>query len=79
MSPLQFGGISVGTAWQEYTPPSDKKASFKLLDAFVAAGGVSIDTANGYSDEQSETWIGEWMKERGNRDRLVISTKYTTE
>lgn len=30
-------------------------------------------------DEQSETILGEWMAERGNRDRLVIATKYTTE
>ncbi len=29
------------------------------------------------SQEESETWIGEWMKARGNRDRMVIATKYT--
>ena len=62
-SPLLFGGISLGqyfvlgvriqlmlgTAWHEYQPPTDKEKSFKLLDAFVAAGGNFFDTANGYS------------------------------
>lgn len=28
--------------------------------------------------EESEKWIGEWMKKRGNRDQMVIATKYTT-
>jgi aryl-alcohol dehydrogenase-like predicted oxidoreductase len=38
-----------GTAWHEYQPPTDKEKSFKLLDAYVAAGGNFFDTANGYS------------------------------
>ena len=28
--------------------------------------------------EESEIWIGEWMKERKNRDQMVIATKFTT-
>ncbi|KAF5855178.1 hypothetical protein ETB97_009755 [Aspergillus alliaceus] len=48
----------------------DKESSFKLLDAFVEAGGNFIDTANNYQDEQSEAWIGEWMASRKNRDQL---------
>jgi aryl-alcohol dehydrogenase-like predicted oxidoreductase len=56
-----------------------KEESFKLLDAFYEAGGNFIDTANNYQDEQSETWIGEWMTERKNRDQLVIATKFTTD
>jgi aryl-alcohol dehydrogenase-like predicted oxidoreductase len=35
-------------------------------------------SANNYQDEESEQWIGEWMKERGNRDEIVIATKFTT-
>lgn len=38
-----------GDAWHEYTPGLDKEKSFGLLDAFLAAGGVSIDTASGYN------------------------------
>ncbi|KAF2269816.1 putative aryl-alcohol dehydrogenase Aad14 [Lojkania enalia] len=41
------------------------------------AGGNFIDTANGYQDEQSETWLGEWMKARNNRDQMIIATKYS--
>jgi aryl-alcohol dehydrogenase-like predicted oxidoreductase len=62
-SPILFGGISlglflfledkielmIGTAWHEYQPPTDKEKSFKLLDAYVAAGGNFFDTANAYS------------------------------
>jgi aryl-alcohol dehydrogenase-like predicted oxidoreductase len=35
-------------------------------------------SANNYQEEESEQWIGEWMKERGNRDEIVIATKFTT-
>jgi aryl-alcohol dehydrogenase-like predicted oxidoreductase len=28
--------------------------------------------------EESETWIGEWMASRKNRDEMVIATKFTT-
>lgn len=34
--------------------------------------------ANNYQDEESETWIGEWMQKKGNRDQIVLATKYTT-
>jgi aryl-alcohol dehydrogenase-like predicted oxidoreductase len=56
-----------------------KEASFKLLDTFFEAGGNFIDTASNYQNEQSETWIGEWMVERKNRDQIVIATKYTND
>ena len=53
-----------------------------MLDAFVAAGGNFIDTADAYAawipggtGGESETIIGEWMDERGNRDEIVIATK----
>ena len=49
-----------------------------MLDAYCDAGGNFIDTSNNYQDEQSEKWIGEWMKERGNRDLIVLATKFTT-
>jgi len=55
-----------------------KEESFALLDAFHAAGGNFIDTANNYQDEESETWLGEWMASRKIRDEIVIATKFTT-
>lgn len=79
VSPLQLGGMSIGDAWSAFMGSTSKEQSFALLDAYVAAGGNFIDTANNYQDEQSETWLGEWMELRKNRDRLVLATKYTTD
>ncbi|KAJ5112139.1 aryl-alcohol dehydrogenase AAD14 [Penicillium argentinense] len=79
VSPLQLGAMSIGNAWAESMGSMSKEESFKLLDAFHEAGGNFIDTANNYQDEQSETWIGEWMAQRKNRDQLVIATKFTTD
>lgn len=56
----------------------DKSTSFEVLDAFFDLGGNFIDTANAYQCEESEEWIGEWMEKKGNRDQMVIATKYTT-
>jgi aryl-alcohol dehydrogenase-like predicted oxidoreductase len=71
--------MSIGEAWKEGMGSMDKEHSFKLLDAFWEAGGNFIDTASNYQDDDSEKWIGEWAKERGLRDQLVIATKYTTQ
>ena len=57
--------------------------SFAVLDAYAAAGGNFLDTADSYSvwvdghpGGESETIIGRWMKARGNRDRLIVATKF---
>ncbi|PFH60845.1 hypothetical protein XA68_10252 [Ophiocordyceps unilateralis] len=44
----------------------------------IAWTGNFIDTANNYQFQQSEMWVGEWMKKRGNREQMVIATKFTT-
>jgi aryl-alcohol dehydrogenase-like predicted oxidoreductase len=60
----------------------DREAAFRLLDFYVEQGGNLIDTANfyaawlpGFKGGESEGVIGAWMKERGNRDKLNISSK----
>jgi aryl-alcohol dehydrogenase (NADP+) len=59
----------------------DEQRSFEVLDAYVAAGGNFIDTANSYGRRgpggagESERIIGRWIASRGNRDELVIATK----
>jgi aryl-alcohol dehydrogenase-like predicted oxidoreductase len=75
VSPLCLGANVFG--WT-----ADEDASFAVLDAYTAAGGNFIDTADGYGDwvegnprGQSERIIGRWMAARGNRDELVIATK----
>lgn len=73
--PLVLGGNVFGWA-------ADRDESFAVLDAFVEAGGSQIDTADSYSrwvpgnsGGESETIIGDWLTERGNRDQLFIGTK----
>lgn len=78
VSPYFLGGMSIGEAWKEWMGSMNKEQSFKLLDTFFEAGGNAIDTANNYQNEESEQWIGEWMEARGNRDQMVIATKFTT-
>ncbi|KAJ8699765.1 putative aryl-alcohol dehydrogenase aad14 [Pleurotus ostreatus] len=79
VSPLQLGAMSIGDKWEAYGMGAmNKEASFKLLDAYYEKGGNFIDTANNYQDESSEEIIGEWMESRGNRDEIVVATKYTT-
>lgn len=60
----------------------DQATGFKLLDALLAAGLNFLDTADVYSrwapgnsGGESETVIGNWMKARGNRDKVIIATK----
>jgi aryl-alcohol dehydrogenase-like predicted oxidoreductase len=70
--------MNFGDNWKDYMGHCDQKTTEGILDFFYENGGNFIDTANNYQFEQSEKWIGEWMKKRGNRDEMVIATKYTT-
>src|SRR5207302_608884 len=79
IAPLMLGGNVFGWTIDEAT-------SFKILDAFVAAGLDFIDTADSYSTwvtghkgGESETIIGNWIKRSGKRDRVVIATKVGSE
>ncbi|KAF3039523.1 hypothetical protein E8E12_005760 [Didymella heteroderae] len=78
VSPLCLGAMNFGDAWSDMMGKCDKKTVFEILDFFYDQGGNFIDTANNYQNEESETWIGEWMKERGRRDEMVVATKFTT-
>jgi aryl-alcohol dehydrogenase-like predicted oxidoreductase len=59
----------------------DEERSFAVLDAYVAAGGNFIDTADSYGRRgaggpgESERIIGRWIAARDNRQQLVIATK----
>ncbi len=60
---------------------ADEKTSFTILDAFTAAGFNFLDTADIYAKwatgigGESETIIGNWTKQRNNRDKVIIATK----
>jgi aryl-alcohol dehydrogenase-like predicted oxidoreductase len=60
----------------------DKERSYELLDYYAGVGGNFFDTANNYSfwdangnGGESETVLGQWFKDRGNRDRIFLATK----
>jgi len=77
VSPLCFGSMNLGTNWAPLLGSVSKNQAFELLDHFYQQGGNFIDTASNYQEGQSEEWIGEWMEERGNRDEIVLATKFT--
>lgn len=77
VSPLQLGNMSLGEAWAETLGTTTKQDAFALYDAYFEAGSNFIDMANLYQNEEAETWLGEWMAARRNRDELVVATKYT--
>lgn len=73
--PITFGGNVFGWAINE-------KQSFEILDAFTGAGFNFIDTADVYSrwakgnkGGESEAIIGNWMKKKSNREKVIIATK----
>ena len=75
LSPLILGGNVFG--WT-----ADKATSFRILDRFAERGGVMIDTADVYSawvpdhkGGESESIIGEWLKQSGKRNKVLIATK----
>jgi len=68
--PLCLGGNVFG--WT-----ADEAQSRAVLDAYAEVGGNFVDTANSYLVEhgRSETIIGRWLADRGNRDQIVVATK----
>ncbi|MFE2979428.1 aldo/keto reductase [Streptomyces sp. NPDC059258] len=73
--PLSLGGNVFG--WT-----ADEDQSFAVLDAYAAAGGNFVDTADSYSawiegnrGGESETVIGKWLASRSNRSDIVVATK----
>jgi Predicted oxidoreductases (related to aryl-alcohol dehydrogenases) len=75
---LQVSELCLGSLY--FGTKIDEKTSFALLDQFTEAGGAFIDTANNYcfwlgDGGASESTIGKWLKQRGNRDKMIIGTK----
>lgn len=68
IEPLVLGGNVFG--WT-----ADEAQSFAVLDAYLDEGFTAIDTADSYGKGKSETILGNWMKARGNRDKVLVFTK----
>jgi aryl-alcohol dehydrogenase-like predicted oxidoreductase len=74
VSPLCLGTMTFGTEWGWGSAESTARAIF---DRYLEAGGNFIDTADGYTGGTSETLLGKFMKDAGNRDGIVLATKFT--
>jgi aryl-alcohol dehydrogenase-like predicted oxidoreductase len=76
---LHTSSICLGTGGLGST--NNQQESFNLLDAFTEQGGNFLDTAKIYADwlpierSISEKTIGAWMRQRGNRNRVIVATK----
>ncbi|KAF5026704.1 hypothetical protein F66182_1211 [Fusarium sp. NRRL 66182] len=79
VSPICLGTMNFGNAWKSVMGECDQSMAESIMDFFhEQKGGNFIDVANNYQFQDSEKWLGEWMKKRGNRDEIVLATKYTT-
>jgi aryl-alcohol dehydrogenase-like predicted oxidoreductase len=68
-----FGGL--GSAPETFGKGEGRATAFALMDHAWDAGINYFDTADSYGGGVSERIIGDWLKERKVRDRLVLSTK----
>jgi len=74
VSELCLGTMTMGEEWGY---GANKEESRKIFETFLDAGGNFIDTANRYTEGTSELFLGEFIKDSGRRDELVLATKYS--
>src|ERR1700694_5857738 len=74
VSPLCLGTMTFGTQWGW---GSEESTARTIFDRYLEAGGNFVDTADGYTNGQSEEMVGKFIGERGLRDQVVLATKFT--
>ncbi|MBC8009099.1 MAG: aldo/keto reductase [Burkholderiales bacterium] len=74
VSRLALGTMTFGDDWGW---GADEKNSRALFDTYLAAGGNFIDTADLYTNGNSERLLGKFIKETGTRDKVVVATKFS--
>ncbi|MCK5290769.1 MAG: aldo/keto reductase [Thermoplasmata archaeon] len=70
VSRIGLGAMQFGPMWIK-----EKEVMMDILNHALDNGVNFIDTAEVYGKYMSETVIGEGLKERGDRDDLIIATK----
>jgi aryl-alcohol dehydrogenase-like predicted oxidoreductase len=68
-----FGGV--GSDPSLFGRGEDEAAAFAIMDRALELGITYFDTANSYGGGRSEEIIGRWLRSRGTRDAIVLSTK----
>ena len=72
VSPLCLGTMTFGPGdWGV-----DEGGARAIFDAYRAAGGNFVDTADIYSGGASEEIVGRFLRETGARDEIVLATKF---
>ncbi|MEO1210350.1 MAG: aldo/keto reductase [Cyanobacteria bacterium J06638_20] len=74
VSRLALGTMTFGDDWGW---GADEANARQLFDAYLEAGGNFIDTADLYTNGNSERMLGQFVKDSGSRDRVIISTKFS--
>ena len=74
VSRLALGTMTFGDDWGW---GADEATSRQVFDAYVEAGGNFFDTADMYTNGNSERMLGRYIKEVGLRDKAVIATKFS--
>ena len=74
VSPLCLGTMTFGTEWGW---GADETVARAMFHRYLEAGGNFIDTADGYTGGRSEEMLGRFLRDAGNRDRVVLATKFT--
>ena len=79
VSPICLGTMNFSLQKSDKIAPwaIDGKAPQDIIESYVQHGGNFIDTANFYTNGEAEKVVGKYMKDAGNRDDLVIATKFT--
>jgi aryl-alcohol dehydrogenase-like predicted oxidoreductase len=76
VSEIAFGTWRFGRETSEGNLETSREQAHELLDAYEAAGGRFIDTADVYGGGKSEQWIGEWLEDRDREDFVIASKIY---
>lgn len=74
VSRLALGAMTFGTDWGWGT---DKDTARQIFNRYAESGGNFVDTADLYTNGVSEQWLGEFIRERQLRDRMVLATKFS--
>lgn len=80
MKTLQIPGVSfpvfkicLGCAY--FGTRNSQETSFEILDYYFEQGGRFFNTAHEYGFGKSEETLGKWIRDRGVRDQIVLTTK----
>jgi len=74
VSRLALGTMTFGDDWGW---GADEANARQMFDTYLEARGNFIDTADMYTNGNSERMLGRFVKESNTRDRVIITTKFS--